>query len=161
MKIYKILSISLMVAVLAVTQRTAFASAATKVDLVQDVASGGVGAADMLGPTGFGFANFNQDANGDLRVTISLKNAEPNTTYLGAYFVCGPTHATGCGYIDVGDLTTNIQGNGNATFVLPVETLQASPFGSGARTDHFDLMVGLGDSSAGVYAASGIDYIVP
>ena len=161
MKFNTILFVLLLLVAGAFFPQRVSAAAATKVDLIQDVASGGVGVVDMDGPTGFGFVNFNQDANGDLRLTVSIKNAEPDTTYAGAFLVCGPTHALGCGWIDVGDLTTNGQGNGNATMVLSVETLQDSPFGSGSRTDHFDLMKDTGDSSAGIYVASGIDYIVP
>lgn len=143
-----------------VQPQEALATANTKVNLVQDCSTGCTEAIDMAGPTGFGFINFNQNNNGDLRVVISLKNAEPNTTYSGVFLVCGPTHATACGFVDVGDLTTNGQGNGNATMILPVADLQASPFGSGARTDHFDLIAG-SPSTGGVYAASGINYIVP
>lgn len=136
------------------------AAANTKVDLMQDCSTGCSEAVDMAGPTGFGFINFNQNANGDLRLTVSLKNAEPNTDYSGVFLVCGPTHATACGFVDVGNLTTNAQGNGNATMILPAADLQED-FGSGAKTDHFDLLKGVGDQSAGVYAASGINYIVP
>ena len=161
MKLKTVFSISLLLVAVSLLPGSVAASAATKVDLVQDVASGGVGTLDMLGPTGYGFVNFNQDANGDLRLTVSLKNAEPNTNYHGVFLVCGPTHASACGFLDVGELTTNGQGNGNATLKLPVAVLQASPFGPGSRTDHFDLLKGVGDGSAGVYAASGINYIVP
>ena len=141
--------------------QSASATPNTKVDLVQDCSTGCVEAVDMLGPTGFGFVNFNQNAAGDLRVVVSLKNAEPNTNYKGVFLVCNPTHATACGFLDIGNLTTNGQGNGNAIMSVSVATLQASPFGSGARTDHFDLLKDVGDTSAGVYAASGIDYLVP
>ena len=161
MKLKAILSVSLLLAIAVVLPQRVLASAATKVDLVQDVASGGVGTLDMLGPTGYGFVNFNQDASGDLRITVSLKNAEPNTTYQGVFLVCGPTHASACGYVDAGDLTTNGQGNGNAILKLSVAVLQASPFGPGYRTDHFDLLKGVGDDSAGVYVAGGVNYIVP
>src|SRR3989344_930234 len=161
MKLKAILSGALLLAIAVVLPQRVLASAATKVDLVQDVASGGVGTLDMLGPTGYGFVNFNQDASGDLRLTVSLKNADPNTAYHGVFLVCGPTHASACGFVDVGELTTNGQGNGNATLRLSVAVLQASPFGSGSRTDHFDLLKGVGDDSAGVYVASGINYIVP
>lgn len=160
MKVNKILFGLVLVAVVAVFPRSASASASTKVDLVQDVASGGVGVLDMDGLTGFGFINFNQDANGDLRLTVSLKNADPDTEYNGVFLVCGPTHASACGYVDVGDITTNNQGNGNATMILSASYLNDT-FGPGARTDHFDLLKGVGDLSAGVYVASGIDYLVP
>jgi hypothetical protein len=44
--------------------------------------------------------------------------------------------------------------------IVPVETLQSSPFGSGGRTDHFDLIKDGGDLTAGVYTA-GVNYLVP
>lgn len=141
---------------------TAFATPNTKVDFIQDVATGGsIADLDMAGPTGFGFVNFNQDNAGNLRVVASLKNAEPNTTY-EIFLVCGPTHDTACGFISIGTLTTNGQGNGNSGAVdVPLATLQAAPFGAGDRTDHIDLIQGPGDLSAGAYVVSGIDYTVP
>jgi len=154
--------ISLMFAIalsLAVALSPSFikASSNTKIDLLQDRSAGGIEDLDMDGPAGFGFVNYNQNDGDDLRLVVSLKNAEPNTTYSGAFLVCGPTHGTACGFIDVGDLTTNNQGNGNATIMLDVETLQATPFGPGSRTDHFDLIGPAGD----VYVVTGLDYIVP
>ena len=133
------------------------AAAATKIDLMQDRSAGGSETLDMDGPTGFGFVNFNQNGQDDLRLLVSLKNAEPNTTYEGMFLVCGPTHDDACGFVDIGSLTTDDDGNGSANMWLDVETLQASPFGPGSRTDHFDLIGPAGD----VYAASGIDYTVP
>lgn len=152
--------VTIFVAVFAFLTSSTYAAANTKLDLIQDVASGGVGVLDMDGPTGFGFLNYNQNANGDLHMIVSLKDAEPNTTYSGVFLVCGPDHASACDFVDVGDLTTNNQGNGNATMILSASDLY-DQFGSGARTDHFDLLKGVGDQSAGVYAASGLNYIVP
>lgn len=152
---------SFFVAALALTAfaGTTLATANTKLDLVQDCSTGCAEPLDMDGPTGFGFINFNQNADGDLRVVVSLKNAEPNTEYTGAFLVCGPTHATACGFINIGSVTTNGQGNGNAHLSVPVATLQAA-FGSGAKTDHFDLIAAT-NATGGVYAATGLDYIVP
>ena len=155
-----LLSLALALSVLAAMPHSVSASANTKLDLIQDLSSGGVGVLDMDGPTGFGFVNFNQDADYRLRVVVSLKNAEPDTEYKGIFTVCGPTHAAACGYIDIGNLTTNGQGNGNTTMFVSVADLQAA-FGSGAKTDHFDLMKDVGDLSAGVYTATGLDYMVP
>lgn len=133
----------------------------TKLDVVQDCSSTCPEALDMAGPTGFGFVNYNQDEEGNLRVVASLKNAQPNTTY-HIFLTCGSTHATACGFLDIGTLTTNDQGNGNSGAVMvTVATLQAAPFGSGARTDHIDMLAGNGDTSAGVYATSNVDYLVP
>lgn len=160
MKTKLILASLLVAAALTVYPKSAMATANTKLDLIQDVAAGPSGVLDMEGPTGYGFVNFNQNDQGDLRLTISLKNAEPNTEYSGVFTVCGPDHSSACGYIDVGDLTTNNQGNGNATIIVPVETLQDN-FGSGAKTDHFDLLKDVGDLSAGVYTATGLNYVVP
>ena len=139
------------------TPQSASATANTKVDLFQDRSAGGVEAIDMVGPAGFGFLNFNQTNDGDLRLLVVLKNAEPNTTYEGAFLACGPDHSSACDFVDVGELTTNTQGNGTAIMHLSVETLQASPFGPGARTDHFDMIGPDGD----IYAAGGVNYLVP
>ena len=116
---------------------------------------------DMAGPIGFGFVNHNQNENGDLRVVVALKNATPNTTYT-IYLVCGPTHHTACAHTSIGTLTTNVHGNADSgAMPVPVATLQAFPYGPGARTDHVDVMRGLGDLTAGLYAAAGINYVVP
>jgi hypothetical protein len=90
----------------------------TKVDMVQDCSSGCAQPTDMAGPTGFGFVNFNQDNSGALRVVVSLKDAQPNTTYQ-IFLVCGPTHAAACGFTTIGTLTTNVVGN---------ETLERSSY---------------------------------
>jgi hypothetical protein len=133
----------------------------TKLDLVQDCSTNCPEPVDMQGPTGFGFINYNQDSEGNLRAVTSLKNADPNTTY-HIFLVCGPTHATACGFIDIGTLTTDDQGNGNSgAIVIPVGTLQTAPFGSGARTDHIDLIGGAGNLSNGVYATSNVNYMIP
>ncbi len=133
----------------------------TKVDMFQDCSSGCPEPVDMAGPTGFGFVNFNQDNSGVLRVVVSLKNAQPNTTYQ-IWLVCGPTHAAACGFTTIGTLTTNGVGNGNAgAIIVPLSTLQASPYGAGSRTDHIDLGAGVGNLSAGFYAVGGINYTVP
>jgi len=136
----------------------------TKLDALQDCGVPCVEALDNAGPTGFGFFNYNVDANGDLRVVVSLKNAVPNTTY-EIFLVCGPTHASACGFISIGFLTTNGQGNGNSGAIdIPLATLQALPFGSGTRNDHIDLLKGVGDLSGGLYTNSGatsVSYLVP
>ncbi len=99
--------------------------------------------------------------SGALRVVVSLKDAQPNTTYQ-IFFTCGPIHALACGYITIGTLTTNGVGNGNTgAFIVPLSTLQAGPFGAGSRTDHIDLLKGAFDLSAGLYVVGGINYTVP
>jgi hypothetical protein len=150
----------IMVVVMLAMFAPVMATANTKVMLVEDAAPGGIGVIDMIGPTGFGFVNFNQDAKYDLRVTISLKNAQCDTEYV-IFLVAGPTHAQAMGYISIGTLTTNEVGNGNQEIQVPLSTLQAYPFGSGGRTDHIDMLKGVGDASAGCYVAAGINYFVP
>jgi hypothetical protein len=125
-------------------------SANDKVALQQDCGSPCVEPVDSTGPTGFGFVNYNKDAAGALRVVVSLKNAEPNTTY-HIFFVCGPTHATACGFEDIGTLTTNGQGNGNSGAII----VSAPPF-VGGPDDHIDLLKAAGDDSAGLYISTPI-----
>jgi hypothetical protein len=133
----------------------------TKLDLVQDCSTGCPEAIDMAGPTGFGFVNYNQDNSGVLRLLVSLKNAEPNATY-NIYLTCGPTHDTACSFVDVGSVTTNGQGNGtSANIIVPLSTLQSSPLGSGARTDHLDILSEAGPAAAGSYVAANLNYTVP
>ena len=124
------------------------------VDLIKDVP----GPSDMQGPVE-GFVNFKFDKASDLTVHIFMKDGSANTTYI-IFLVAGPTHATGQGYVNVGTLTTNPKGKSNSSISIPLATLQATPFGSGNRTDHFDIMKGVGDTSAGVYVASA-NYTVP
>ena len=86
----------------------AAATANDKVDLQQDCGSPCVTPVDSSGPTGFGFVNYNKNEAGDLRVVAVVKNAAPNTTY-DVFLVCGPTHATACGFVELGTVTTNGQ----------------------------------------------------
>ncbi len=153
-----LLALALVIALVGLSApHTVSATPNTKVDLFQDRSDGGLEAIDMAGPTGFGFVNYNQDDTSALRVLVSLKNAQPNTSYT-VFLVCGPTHAAACGFIDIGTLLTNASGNGNLSVTIPLGTLQASPFGAGSRTDHIDL---IGSPGGGVYAVSSINYTVP
>jgi hypothetical protein len=120
------------------------------VALQQDCGSPCVELVDSTGPTGYGFVNYNKNAAGDLRVVVSLKNAAPNTT-CHIFLVCGPTHATACGFVDIGTLTTNGQGNGNSGAII----LTAPPF-VGSPDDHIDLLKDVGDLTAGFYIATPI-----
>ena len=45
-----------------------------------------------IGPLGFGFVNFNQNANGDLRIVLKLKGGAANATYRMRLW-CDSTHA--------------------------------------------------------------------
>ena len=135
---------------LGVAASVASASANDKVALQQDCGSPCVEPVDSSGPTGFGFVNYNKDAAGDLRVVVSLKNAAPNTTY-HVFLVCGPTHDTSCGFVDIGTLTTNGHGNGNSGAIV----VTGPPF-VGGPDDHIDLLKDVGDQSAGLYIATPI-----
>ena len=95
----------------------AVATANDKVALQQDCGSPCVESVDSIGPTGFGFVNYNKNAAGELRMVVALKNAAPSTTY-HIFFTCGPTHDTACGFVDIGTLTTNGQGNGNSGAIV-------------------------------------------
>ncbi len=135
------------------------ATANTKLDLVQDCSTGCSQPADMNGPTGFGFVNYNQDAGGDLRIVASLKGAEPNVTY-SVILANGPTHATTTGYAVVGTVTTNGQGNGTSNISVSHATLLGAPFGVGNQKNHIDLRKDVNDVSTGLYDVSGVDYTV-
>ena len=113
-----------------------------KVDLFQDGGAAG-GAIDMAGPTGYGFVNYNTNASGALRIVVGLKNAQPNTTYT-IFLVCGPTHATACGFIDIGSVTTDDDGNATSGAIW----IEDPPY-AGGPDDHLDL-IGGGE----VYAAT-------
>jgi hypothetical protein len=93
-------------------------------------------AVDSEGPTGYGFVNYSQNST-MLRTVVALKNAEVNTTYT-VYLVCGPTHALGCGFITIGYLTTDEDGNGNTGAIWTMLTDITGPAGEG--TYHIDLI---------------------
>ena len=144
--------LGLLVALLAAAAMASVATATAndKVALQQDCGSPCVEPVDSTGPTGFGFVNYNKNAAGELRVVVSLKNAEPNTTY-HIFLTCGPTHDTACGFVDIGTLTTNGQGNGNSAAII----VSAPPY-VGGPDDHIDLLKGVGDLSAGFYISTPI-----
>jgi hypothetical protein len=76
------------------------------------------------------------------------------------FLVGGPAHASATGYIVVGTLATNPVGAGTGAYTVPHATLLAAPFGPGYRTDHIDLLKGVGDESRGCLAAGAINYFV-
>ncbi len=131
----------------------------TKLDLVQDCSTGCSEPTDMNGSTGFGFVNYNQDNNGDLRIVASLKGAEPNATYT-VILANGSTHATTTGFAVVGTVTTNVQGNGTSNITVSHATLLGAPFGVGDQKNHVDLRKDVNDVSTGLYDVTGVDYTV-
>jgi hypothetical protein len=153
----------LLFAAVAVTTLAPAASASriTQELIFQDCGTGCPEPVDMAGPTGFGWVNYYTIGDGDLKVTVALHHAEPNTTY-EIFLVCGPTHDTACGFTVIGSLTTDAYGRGRANqIIVRLATLQAPPYGSGDRTDHIDLLKSAGDLSGGLYAAGNINYTVP
>lgn len=158
MKKIKLITAALAISVLGIAL-PAGATANTKLDLIQDCSTGCPQAPDMMGPTGFGFVNYNQDANGDLRVVASLKDAEPNATYV-VLLANGSTHASTTGFANIGTVTTNGQGNGTSNIHVPHATLLAAPFGVGNQTNHIDLRKDVNDTSTGLYTVSGVNYTV-
>ncbi|CAN5115770.1 hypothetical protein BH18ACT4_BH18ACT4_08280 [soil metagenome] len=69
-----------------------------------------------------------------------------------------PDSWRGLRFVELADFSTDASGQGAATYVLPVATLQAPPFGCGYRTDHIDLIDEPGNE---VLAAGAINYYVP
>ena len=130
------------IAALGVFVSVASASPNQKLDLFQDGGSAG-GVVDFAGPTGYGFINYNSTADGE-RAVVALKNAAPNTTFT-IYLTCGPTHVLACGFISIGTMTTNEQGNANSDTIL-----FNNPY-VGGPNDHIDLLGG-GET----YAAGGL-----
>jgi hypothetical protein len=116
------------------------------------------GPVDMTGPA-IGSVSYHQDAADDLSLTITVDFGQPSTIYQ-VFLVCGPSHALGCGFRDIGTVATNVVGQGSTTIVVPFPVLRAPPFGPGYRTDHLDLLVGAGDLSKGVLTAGALNYFV-
>jgi hypothetical protein len=127
----------------------------TQVDLRYDSDNNGLGgAADMLGAK-VGVVQYVQHSDGLLRLTVIVTFGAPLTTYR-IFLVCGPSHDLACGFVDLGPLTTDAAGMGQAA----VDNVGA-PFGTGYRNDHVDLLQGEGDLSKGILAAGAINYFQP
>ena len=75
------------------------------------------GAGATTGPR-YGFVVMNTNARGDLIVQVSVKRAEPNTTY-DIWVNQDPGACPLAAATLVGALTTNRMGNGNAHLVVP------------------------------------------
>jgi hypothetical protein len=130
----------------------------TQVTVVYDTDTRGFGGPpDMDGPE-IGRVLYSQPGD-NLQLQISLEFALPNTRY-EVFLVCGPAHALSCGFRAIGILTTNAAGAGATSITVPFAVLEVSPFGPGYRTDHIDLLRGLGNADAGVLTAGAINYFV-
>jgi hypothetical protein len=130
----------------------------TSVLVVYDTDKGGFGGPlDMSGPQ-IGLLAYSEPGD-NLHVTINLEFGQPNTSY-EVFLVGGAAHALATGFIGIGVLSTNGVGAGSGTFTVPHARLLAPPFGPGYRTDHIDLLHGLGDLSRGCLTAGEINYFV-
>jgi hypothetical protein len=137
----------------------AIAAKNINLNVFQDVSDGGVELRDTVGNGSYGFANTNQNANGDLRVVGALMGVAPNTTYDVVIYV-GPTHANAIAILYSGNITTNAQGNANTgAIIIPAASLSGFWGGSGyIGVGHIDFD---NVSTTGTYVATGIPYIVP
>jgi hypothetical protein len=132
----------------------------TQVPSVYDCDDQGLGGpCDMQGAVN-GTVLYSQSSAGDLLLTAIVRFALPHSTYQ-MFLTCGPAHALACGYTRIGSLTTNGQGRGTAAVTVPVGALRSSPYGAGYRTDHLDLLRGVGDISTGLVATGALNYFVP
>ncbi|MBD0370471.1 MAG: hypothetical protein ICV60_06515 [Pyrinomonadaceae bacterium] len=129
----------------------------TNVPMVYDSDSAGFAApADMRGPEN-GSVAYTQAANGSLQLRIRVEFGQVNTKYQ-VYLVCGPSHATACGFVTIGTLTTNAAGAGAAAITVPLAVLQAAPFGPGFRNDHLDLIGN--DPRTSILSVGAINYYI-
>ena len=135
------------------------AASAQTADISQIFQDCGIGCQepiDFVGPYGFGVVTYNVVDSKSLRVTIVLRSAAAGATY-PIFFTCGPTHDEGCGYFQIGELTTNSDGNAVTTVFVPLAELEV--FGQ-VQTDHIDIL-DTEDFSKGVYVAGGINFSLP
>ena len=138
------------------------AAAKTKIDLVNDCATSDPESACDNAGAAAGFVKFEQDATGGLTIDVMLRGARPETTYR-IFLTCGPTIAQSCGFLEIGTVTTNAAGVAHSgDIVVPVATLQATPFGSGQRADEITIVREIGDRSAGAFdQVTPFTYAVP
>ena len=130
----------------------------THVPVVYDTDAGGFGGpGDMTGPQ-IGLIAYSEPGD-NLQVKITIEFGQPSTSY-DVFLVGGPSHAMASGFIAIGTLITDAMGAGGGGFTVPHATLLAPPFGPGYRTDHIDLLHGVGDLSRGSLTAGAINYFV-
>jgi len=130
----------------------------TTVEVVYDTDNGGFGGPlDMTGPE-IGLLAYSEPGD-NLHITLNIEFGQPSASY-EVFLVGGPAHALATGFIGIGVLNTNPVGAGTATFTVPHARLMVTPFGPGYRTDHVDLLHGLGDLSKGCLTAGEINYFV-
>jgi hypothetical protein len=129
-----------------------------RVAAVYDNDAGGFGGSlDMDGPE-VGLVAYSEPGD-NLHLEIKVEFGQPSTSY-EVFLVGGPAHSMATGYIAIGTLSTNAAGAGSGIFTVAHTTLLSSPFGPGYRTDHIDLLKGVGDLSKGCVTAGEINYFV-
>ena len=118
---------------------------------------------DMVGPPD-GTVSYSQDLSSEvLTIELEVLTALPSTEYK-VFLVCGATHALSCGFNTVHTFTTDALGHAATSFsVLPSQFPSQTPEeGCGSvRSDHIDVLKGSGDTTAGLWAATPINYFVP
>jgi hypothetical protein len=131
----------------------------TTVPLVYDTDDRGLGGPlNMDGPI-VGEVAYHQDGADNLILEVRLDYGIPGRK-LEVFFVGGPAHALATGFVTIGSLVTNGAGFAAGVFPVPHPTLVAAPFGPGFRTDHLDILEGVGDLRGGTYTAGAINYFV-
>lgn len=134
------------------------ATVETHVPVVYDTDNHGFGGPlNMDGPQ-VGMVAYTEP-NDSLRVEITIQYGQPNTQYQ-VFLVSGPSHDKATGFRVIGTLTTDAQGSKMGTFVVSHATLQNAPYGPGFRTDHIDLLHGVGNLTGGCLTAGAINYFV-
>jgi hypothetical protein len=130
----------------------------THVLVVYDTDAGGLGGpGDMNGPE-IGTLAYSEPGD-NLHIRINIEFAQPSTSY-EVFLVGGPAHNMATGFIGIGTLITDAVGAGAGALTVPHGTLLAPPFGPGYRTDHIDMLRGVGDLSRGSLTAGAINYFV-
>ena len=151
-----------MLPAIAVTARPAPAMPAVQRELIDDCSYFFTPPAvcDFAGPV-VGTVTYDQDATGALLVVVALDAGKPSRTY-PVLLGCGPVP---CGSIRIGSLETDAEGRGVSDVItVPVESLQAPPFGPGERNDRVVLVdpdPPTRRSGPGTLVALNITYTVP
>lgn len=114
------------------------------------------GPADMNGPT-VGTVNVSVTSSA-LVLAIDIDYGQPRSTYR-VYLNCGPTHAASTCFGQIGTITVDRLGQAVRTFSVQFSALRCGAWGSGARTDHLD-MVG-SDAAGSTLVAGNVSYTIP
>src|SRR5688572_10169978 len=92
--------LAFVILVAGITSATANATPNTTLDVIKDCCAPG-NLLDMDGPGDQGSVSYNQDGNGDLRMTVRLKKSGVANAEYAVFLVCGPgtgeAHSDSCG----------------------------------------------------------------